>query len=114
MKQIKNKINGIIINGNNINSNSNSVNYSINIPISDIEYAISAFTYINGATQLVDGQFIYGADKHIPNLPDIMNLNYIETSDVGLSGSDIMKNFSASILFLTNALELNLEEWELI
>ena len=114
MKQIKNLINGVVINGNNINMSSNTVSFLITIPAEDIVYAITAFPFINGNTQYIDGVFNYSSEKHIPNLPDIMSTNLIETTDVGLSGTEIMKNFSTVILFNTNVLELNLEEWELI
>lgn len=114
MKQIKNKNNGIVINGNSINTLSNSISYEIIIPLEDISYAVTTFPFINGVAQLNGEFFNYTGDKHISNLPDIMLTNYVETTDVGKSGTEIMKNFSASILFLTNVLELNMDEWELI
>lgn len=114
MKTIKNKTNGITINGVGINSNSNSIDYMINIPITDIEYAIGVCPFINGQATLYEGKFIYGSNKHIPNLPEIMSSNYILESDLGLSGAEITKNFSTAILFNTNALGFDENDWELV
>lgn len=122
MKTIRHKTNGITINGNGINSSQNTIVYSMIIPLTGttvgystpIEYAISAFPYINGIVRLDGINFIYGDNKHIPNLPDILDTNFVEQSDVGLSGSQITKNFSTAILYGTNALELVLTDWDLI
>lgn len=114
MKSIKNKTKNITINGEAINTTSNSINYKMVISVEDFVAAIAIFPNINGSTTFDGTNFIYSSCAYITNLPDIMSNNKVETSDVGLSGTELTLNFATSILFLTNCLELNLDEWELI
>lgn len=114
MKQIKHLTKNITINSDAISTTSNMINYTINTDIDNYVYCLEIFTFMNGTSQFIDGSFIYSSTIHIPNLPDIMATNVVQESDLGLSGTEITKNFATSIIYLTNALSLNLEEWELI
>lgn len=113
MKLIKHKTRNITISGDAIVTTQNTVNYTITTDIDNYAYTLSLFTYMNGSSQYINNNFIYSNSKHIPNLPDIMSTNTIQTEDVGLSGEEITKNFATSILFNTNVLELDLNDFEL-
>lgn len=114
MKTIKHLTGNITINGDAILTTSNMINYTIVTDIDNYPYCIELFPSMNGTSQFIDGSFVYTSSVHIPNLPEIMESNKVETTDVGKSGTELTKDFATSIIYMTNALSLDMEEWELI
>lgn len=114
MKTIKHLTRNITINGDAILTTQNMISYVIRTDIDNYAYTISLFTNMNGQSQFDSGIFTYASTVHIENLPDIMASNIIQEEDLGLSGTEITTNFATSIIYMTNKLGLNMEEWEII
>lgn len=112
-KSIEHNSTHIKIESQGFNYLNNEIDYSLKIPLAAIDSAVKLFPTIQGRFIFQDSIFVFSERLQIVNMHEIMRYAQVEPIDVGLTGDEVMKNFSIAILWQTNVLGLVRNNWTL-
>lgn len=100
MKKIVNKTTGDYYIGTGLDQINNNIRYQLNDAERNVKHN-------------EDGSDMSGI-LSCPNMWEGMDTSNVEQSDVGLSGREVSCNFSTTLIWGYNLLNLNQSEWELL